>query len=42
MTGKNIQVLIGALLVLIDEVFSWISRRKRNGSGETENDVPKS
>ena len=42
MTGKNIQVLIGAMLVLMDEVFAWISRRKGKGSGEAENDVPKS
>ena len=42
MTRKSVQVLIGAMLVLIDEVLSWISRRKGNGSGASENDVPKS
>jgi len=42
MTRKSIQVLIEAMLVLLDEVFSWISRHKGSGSGEAENDVPKS
>jgi len=42
MTRKGIQVLIEAMLVLIDEAFSWISRRKGSQSGEKENDVPKS
>ncbi len=42
MTRKGFQILIEAILVLKDEVFSWISRRKGSGSGEAENDVPKS
>ena len=42
MTGKGIRVLIEAMLVLMDEVISWISRRRGNGSDEAENDVPKS
>jgi hypothetical protein len=42
MTRKGIQVLIEALLVLMDEVFSWISKDRGNGSGDEENDVPKS
>ena len=42
MTGKSVQVLISAMMVLIDEVFAWISRRKGNASGASENDVPKS
>jgi hypothetical protein len=41
MTRKGIQILIEAMLVVIDEVFSWISRAKGNQS-EEENDVPKS
>jgi hypothetical protein len=42
MTRKGVQILIEAMLVLIDEVFSWISRAKGSQSGEKENDVPKS
>jgi len=42
MTGKGVQVLIQAMLVVFDEVISWISRRRGNGSDEAENDVPKS
>jgi len=42
MTRKGIQVLIEAMLVLMDEVFAWISRAKGSRSGEQENDVPKS
>ena len=42
MTRKGMQILIEAMLVLIDEAFSWISRRKGSQSGDEENDVPKS
>jgi hypothetical protein len=42
MTRKGIQILIEAMLVLMDEVFFWISRKKGRGSGAEENDVPKS
>ena len=42
MTRKGIQVLIEAMLVLMDEVKSWISRHKGSGSGGKENDVPES
>jgi|SaaInlStandDraft_4_1057021.scaffolds.fasta_scaffold458346_1 hypothetical protein len=42
MTRKGIQVLIEAMLVVMDEIISWISRAKGSGSGDKENDVPKS
>mgnify|MGYP007123664356 CR=1 FL=1 len=42
MTRRGIQILIEAMLVLMEEVFSWVSRQKGNGSGKAENDVPKS
>jgi hypothetical protein len=42
MTRKGIQVLIEAMLVVMDEIISWISRTRGSGSGDKENDVPKS
>ena len=42
MTRKGVQVLIQAMLVVFDEVISWISRAKGSGSGEEEKDVSKS
>jgi len=42
MTRKGIQVLIEAMLVVLDEVFSWVSRTKGSGSVDKDNDVPKS
>jgi hypothetical protein len=42
MTRKGIQILIEAILVVVDEVISWIGRTKGSGSGEKDNDVPKS
>ena len=42
MTRKGIQVLIEAMLVLMDEVLAWISRQKGSGSGVEGKDVPKS
>ena len=42
MTRKGIQILIEAMLVVLDEVFSWASRKRGSGSGEEEKDVPKS
>jgi hypothetical protein len=42
MTRKGIQVLIEAMLLVLDEVISWISRTKGSGSADKDNDVPKS
>ena len=42
MTRKGIQVLIEAMLIVVDEIVSWISKVKGSGSGKNDNDVSKS
>jgi hypothetical protein len=41
MTGKGIQILVEACLVMIHEVYQWIQRPKGSQSEKSQKDVPK-
>jgi hypothetical protein len=41
MTGKSIQILVEACLVVIHEVLAWIHRSKGSRPGKKQKDVPK-
>jgi hypothetical protein len=42
MTGKGVQILVEAFLVVLHEVFAWLRNSKGSQPGKKQKDVPKS